>query len=418
MNGYDQNNSNQVIYVRQKSNRPAIIVSVVCLVLCAALLVSAIAVGTYCVQQVNTGKTELKSGEEYEATIESLNSQIKNLTTQLSGIQRQTAGTTPVTETVDLTSTAALARQSVVCVTVTIPSKTYQFGFYTYQSGGGYSTGSGVILTEDGYIVTNYHVVSYYDEYENVTIDVTFADGTTAEATLVGGDKSNDLAVLKVDASTLNLTTAVFGDSDALLVGQTVIAVGNPLGIEFAGTVTTGIVSALDRMVSEENTSEKLIQTDAAINPGNSGGGLFTADGKLVGITSSKIVDTDVEGIGFAIPINYAAPILNDLIEYGYVKGRPATGISGETLSASVARRYGLPAGIVVTSVASGSGAEQAGIKINDIITEVNGVAVTKMSDIQSVDNSFAVGSTIDVTYYRNGQYHKVQLLLMEDRGR
>lgn len=415
MNGYE-NGPTRTVYVKEKKGKGATIISVVCALICLSMLLGTLVAGVY-VQRTakEVGAADIS---KYENSISALSAQVTSLSSQLSDMQRGSVAASTQAGTFSLVDTAALVSKSIVNVTVTVPSKTYQFGFYTYKAGGGAATGSGIIITDDGYIATNYHVVSYYDEYDDVTIDVTLSDGVQREATLVGGDAKNDLAVLKIDADGLTLSAAQIGQSDSLRVGQVVIAVGNPLGIEFAGTVTMGIVSALDRVVSEENTSETLIQTDAAINPGNSGGALFTADGKVVGITSSKIVDTDVEGIGFAIPTDYAMPIIRDLIDYGYVKDRPATGITGETLSASVARRYGLPQGVIVTGVDAGSGADLAGIKVNDIITQVNGTQVTTMADIQSFDDSLCVGDTISVTYYRNGQYTTVELLLMEDRGR
>lgn len=312
---------------------------------------------------------------------------------------------------------AESVKPSIVAILVTVPSTRYQNGFFSYSVGGVSTSGTGIILNKDGYIVTNYHVVSYFDEYENTTIDVVLSDGSEYPAEFIGGDENNDLAVIKIE-SNANLSPAALGSSDALRVGETVLAIGNPLGIEFAGSVTMGIVSALDRTVSEENTAETMIQTDAAINPGNSGGALVNTLGEVIGITTLKVSDTDVEGLGFAIPIDYAEPIISDLIEYGYVKDRPATGISGSTISQSVSRYYGVPQGVIVTAVEDNSGAYLAGIEKNDIITEINGVAVTSMSDIQNVNKTHKVGDIIEIKYYRSGSYYTANLILMEDRGR
>ena len=299
-----------------------------------------------------------------------------------------------------------------------IPSSKIHSGFFWYETGESESTGSGIILSADGYIATNYHVVSYYDEYENVIISVILEDGTELEAELIGGDEANDLAVIKANTNGLELPAATIGRSSELQVGEVVVAIGNPLGTQFAGTVTMGIVSALDRNISSENTAETLIQTDAAINPGNSGGALINSKGEVIGITSSKIADTDVEGLGFAIPMDFANPIIEDIIEYGYVKDRPATGISGQTISASMARYYGFPTGVLVTDVATDSGADLAGIQEYDIITEINGVEISSMSDIQAINETHKVGDIIQVTFYRNREYHTVNLKLLEDRGR
>jgi len=270
--------------------------------------------------------------------------------------------------------------------------------------------GSGVIIDSEGYIVTNHHVIEGARK-----ITVTLRDGQNYAATLVGYDEKMDLALLKVEAE--GLIAAVLGDSDTLKVGQRTIAIGNPLG-QLGGTVTEGIISALDRNISSENTAETLIQTDAAINPGNSGGALINSQGQIIGITSSKIADTDVEGLGFAIPIDFAKPIIEDIIQYGYVKDRPATGISGEAVSAAMSRYYGLPKGVIVTVVDINSGADLAGIEEYDIITEIDGKAITSMSDIQAINETHSVGDVIQVTFYRDRQYQTVNLKLLEDRGR
>ena len=313
---------------------------------------------------------------------------------------------------------ANVVRPSVVGIRVVIPSSKIQSGFFWYETGVSESTGSGIILTSDGYIATNYHVVSYYDEYDDVIISVILEDGTELEAELIGGDEANDLAVIKANTNGMELPSATLGDSSELQVGEIVVAIGNPLGTQFAGTVTMGIVSALDRNISSENTAETLIQTDAAINPGNSGGALINSQGQVIGITSSKIADTEVEGLGFAIPIDFAKPIIEDIIQYGYVKDRPATGISGQTISSSMSRYYGLPQGVMVTAVDVNSGADIAGIEEYDIITEIDGVAITSMSDIQAINETHSVGDILQVTFYRNRQYYTVNLKLLEDRGR
>ena len=371
-------------------------------------------------KQLNAIQTELDSKyssqiSELQATINDLENTIK--TQSVPSVSSSVLAGVLEKESVVIQDIAASVKPSIVAILVTVPSTRYQNGFFSYSVGGISTSGTGIILNNEGYVVTNYHVVSYFDEYENVTIDVILSDGTEYPAEFVGGDQNNDLAVIKINPDK-KLATAVLGSSDDLRVGEVVLAIGNPLGIEFAGSVTMGIVSALDRTVSEENTAETMIQTDAAINPGNSGGALVNTSGEVIGITTLKVAKTDVEGLGFAIPIDYAEPIISDLIEYGYVKDRPATGISGSTISQSVSRYYGVPQGVIVTAVEENSGAYLAGIEKNDIITEINGVAVTSMSDIQNVNKTHKVGDIIEIKYYRSGSYHTTNLILMEDRGR
>ena len=208
------------------------------------------------------------------------------------------------------------------------------------------------------------------------------------------------------------------GDSDALRVGDVAIVIGNPLGEVFAGSVTVGYISALNRNISGENGAETLIQTDAAINPGNSGGALVNGNGQIVGITSSKIASSDVEGLGFAIPINYALPLVNDLISYGYVKGRACTGISdGQSITEMMSYFYGYPVGLYITEVEEGSGAALAGLKKGDVVVSVDGSTVSSLADIQTLNRLHQVGDHVTVRYYRNGTYTEVSLILGEDRG-
>lgn len=358
--------------------------------------------------------------DDLNKTVADLQNQINNMSSLIDSSQTQSTSLytsiAPIGETA-IEEISEVVKPSIVTIVVSVPSARYQSGFFYYTVGGVTSSGSGIILDTDGYIVTNYHVVSYYDSYDNVTIDVTLSDGREYPAQFIGGDKNNDLAVIKVDNAE-NLVSAKFGVSSDLKVGAVVLAIGNPLGIEFAGSVTLGIVSALDRTIDKENTADSMIQTDAAINPGNSGGALVNTKGEVVGITTLKISDTEVEGLGFAVPIDYAAPIISNLVEYGYVKDRPATGIAGSTVSASISRYYGVPQGVIVTDVEENSGADLAGIQVNDIITELDGQKVESMADIQNVNSSHKVGDIITVKVYRNGEYYTTNLKLMEDRGR
>lgn len=308
-------------------------------------------------------------------------------------------------------------RPSVVCVCVTVPSQTIDYGHgFQGTTEEGYSTGSGVVWSEDGYIITNQHVVEYAQIYSNAYITIVTDDGTEYDAKLIAADKQTDLALLKVDGATFE--PLEIGSSHDLLVGQTAIAVGNPLGIEYANSVTVGIVSGLDRQVTGENGVSTMIQTDAAVNPGNSGGALVDSSGKLIGIVSAKIADTSVEGIGFAIPIDDAIEIVTSLKEHGYVKGRPATGIAdGIEITSYMSQRYKLPVGFYVTTVTDASAAEKAGIREKDVILSFGDTAITTLDDIEQIKKRYKVGDTVLVIFYRNGNTHIVELTLQEDKG-
>lgn len=286
-----------------------------------------------------------------------------------------------------------------------------------YRLGGSQEyEGSGVIIRKDGYIMTNYHVIQYADPKSglsaNTVLEVFLPDGREAKATYVGGDSKTDLAVIKITLD--NLQVAELGDSSKLEVGETAVAIGNPLGMEFAGSVTVGVISALNREIGSELLS--LIQTDAAINPGNSGGALVNTQGEVIGINSAKISETGVEGLGFAIPINEAKPIIDQLILFGYVKGRPLLGISGEEITETLSRWYSLPVGIYVTEVTAGSGAEKAGIMIGDIITKFDGKAVETLQDLDSIMLQHSAGDTVSVTLVRGKTTKTLQLTFTEDK--
>ena len=274
------------------------------------------------------------------------------------------------------------------------------------------ATGTGVILTEDGYIVTNCHVVE-----NGISITAQLTDGRTLPAMLVGADSVSDLAVLHID--TTGLTPAQFGDSDSLRVGDTVVAIGDPLGVKFRGTYTDGIISGIGRDMDMDGRTMTLIQTNAALNNGNSGGPLINCYGQVIGINTMKMSNfysssTTVEGIGFAIPIDTAKPIIDELIEKGYVSGRPAIGIDGETLPATYRIYYRLPQGIYVTRVYRNSDAAAKGISEGDIITAINGVSVTTMEQLNRVKNQFTAGQTITLTIYRGGVSSDVEIILMD----
>ena len=279
---------------------------------------------------------------------------------------------------------------------------------------GGSSTGTGVILTEDGYIVTNAHVV------ENAAaISVQLTDQDIFQAQVIGTDELSDLAVLKISAS--GLTPAQFGDSSSLRVGDTVVAIGDPLGVEFRGTYTDGIISGIDRDVDMDGRTMTLLQTNAALNSGNSGGPLINCYGQVIGINTMKIgAFTDkagVEGLGFAIPSTTVKTIVDQLISQGYVSGRPTLGISGEGLSSFYQHYYRMPAGLYITQVSQSSEAYEKGVEEGDLLLSINDTPVTSMDDLKSTIFSCEIGQTVQVTIYRGGQQYLLELTLEEDRG-
>ena len=268
--------------------------------------------------------------------------------------------------------------------------------------------GSGVILSQDGYIVTNNHVVEGASK-----ITVTTKDGQSYDATLIGTDTKTDLAVIKIDAT--DLTPAVLGDSDTLQVGEDAIVIGNPLG-QLGGTVTNGIISAKSRDVTIDGETMSLLQTNAAVNPGNSGGGLFDIEGNLVGIINAKSSGSDVEGLGFAIPINTARPVIEDLISSGYVSGRPSMGVTIiDILDFQTAMRYQVNRlGVYIMTVNPGSGAEAAGLKTGDYILTADGTEVASSSDLQAAIDSHEVGDTLELTILRGGSVMDISVTLGE----
>ena len=284
------------------------------------------------------------------------------------------------------------------------------------------ATGSGIIISEDGYILTNNHVIStsstdssnsnsYYQISEASKITVTlFGDTTEYEASIVGKDEETDLAVIKIDKT--GLTKAEFADSDSIKVGEFAMAVGNPVGMD--STVTCGIVSAVNREVTDsDGKTYTLIQTDAAINSGNSGGALVNSEGKVIGINTLKLSGTGIEGIGFAIPINSTTDVTSQLIEYSKVK-RPYIGITGMDLTEELAKANNLVVGVYVKSVEDFSSAEKAGIKPGDVIIEADGTKVTTMDDLNKVKNSHKIGDEMKIKVNRDGQERELTVTLGE----
>ena len=308
----------------------------------------------------------------------------------------------------DARNTAVVqAAKKVSPAVVGITTKVYNRDMFNRKVLVGEGVGSGVIFDKAGYIVTNNHVVGTAK-----TVIVSLADGQSTEGTVVGRDEKTDLAVVKIKMD--NLPVAEFGDSDSLQVGEPAIAIGNPLGLEFQGTVTVGVISSLNRTIGAEGQSMKLIQTDAAINPGNSGGALVDADGKVIGINSAKISKEGVEGLGFAIPINAARPILQDLIKNGKVV-RPYLGLYG--LDQQMAARFGMKlnvAGIYVYKVAAGGPLDQAGLHHGDVILKLDGTDVKDFSALQSVMDKHNVGDSVSLDDTRNGSAHEVTVVRQE----
>ncbi len=279
----------------------------------------------------------------------------------------------------------------------------------------GSGAGTGFVITEDGYIVTCYHVIDGATD-----IAVTFSDSTSYAATLVGGDEDNDIAVLKIDAT--GLTPVVLGNSDSLQVGDTVTTIGNALGT-LANTTTTGVVSALDRAISMSDGSViNVLQTDCTVNSGNSGGPLFNSYGEVIGIVNAKYSNNNdytstaasIEGIGFAIPYADVASKITDLMQYGYITGKPSLGISVSTVSALDAQRYNMVVGAYVNSVNDGSCAQTAGLQAGDIITGVDGTEITTYEELVNAKNSHSAGEQMTLDVWRSGETLSITVTLDE----
>lgn len=272
------------------------------------------------------------------------------------------------------------------------------------------SSGSGVILTEDGYVVTNNHVI---DGASIITVK-TIA-GQSLDAQIVGKDAKTDIAVLKV-SSDKKLPAAQIGDSAKLRVGDIAVAIGNPLQEELVSTLTVGYISAINRTMIIDKRQMTMLQTDAAINPGNSGGALINIYGQVIGITTAKSTGYDVEGLGFAIPMNEAVPIIESIIKNGYVTGRPLVGIQGIDVTEQIAKINDLPVGVYVDSVVSGGAADLAGIKQGDVITECNGEKIESVDQINQIRDKHKVGDKLNFTISRNGSKMKINVVLQEEK--
>lgn len=345
---------------------------------------------------------------------------VPSIKQKLVGTPRYTTSTSAPTENnfinlAEYSSTSTYVAEKVLPSVVGI-TVTYQISSFFGGTGTSEATGSGIIISEDGYIVTNNHVISsesnsnYFQISEATGIKVNlYGDSESYEATVVGTDTYTDLAVLKIEKA--GLTPAILGNSSDLKVGEFVMAIGNPLGMDYS--VTSGIVSAIDREVSVDGTTYNAIQTDAAINSGNSGGALVNSKGEVVGINTLKLAGSGIEGIGFAIPISSTTSVIDQLIEYKSVK-RPYIGIAGSEVDSATAKRYNLPEGVYVESVEENSPAEKAGILQSDIITKIEGKEIKNVNELNKIKYTYNIGDTVNLTLVRNGQEMDVQVTLVE----
>ena len=305
---------------------------------------------------------------------------------------------------------AQIAGPSVVGVSVTYYEQSL-FG----QLAEGESEGSGIIYSSDGYIITNYHVIEDAVNSSSAAVTITLSDESEYQAEIVGTDDVTDLALLKIEPEE-ELTPATFADSSNIQVGELAVAIGNPLGQEFAGSVTVGYISALNRDITTDGRTYNVIQTDAAINPGNSGGALVNSKGEVIGINTIKISDDSVEGLGFAIPSNDALKIIEELKVTGKII-RPYVGIYGIDLDEITAQRNRLVEGIYVYQVQEGSPAQEAGIQNGDIIVEFDGQEVKTTQELNNIKNQKEIGDSVHVKVYRAGEYKEGDIVLGSDEN-
>ncbi len=375
----------------------------------AILLVLAL-VGGLCGSQYYLLQEIRRSNASHYEEEERLRQRIQELEDQLSAAS--VPGSIGASRPVDGSATTpaqlyADCVNSVVAISSTISTN----GFYGISEGA--SSGSGFLLTEDGYVVTNYHVV------ENATkVEVILHDGTEYPAEVVGHDASNDIAVLKLSEEASGLKAASIGSSSALNIGDMVVAIGNPLG-ELASTQTVGYVSGINREVTTDNTIINMIQTDAAINPGNSGGPLFNMYGQVIGITTAKYSGTtgsgaSIEGIGFAIPIDDVYAMINDLIDYGYVTGA-YLGVTVQNMDPASAEMYGLPIGAYVVEVVEDGSADRAGVQAKDIIVDLGGHEVGSINELTRALRNFKAEDTTTITVVRGGQ-EKILTITLDEK--
>ena len=359
--------------------------------------------------------------------VPSIRSQILGTSSSLSGSNNsssssENSGYVSQTSLSNYSDTAVYAANKIlpsivgIKVEYNVNSLISMFGRQT-QSTTAQASGSGIIISEDGYILTNNHIVStsseesYYEVSEATKVTVTlFGDETEYEAQIIGTDEQTDLAVIKIDKT--GLTKAEFADSDNIKVGEFAMAVGNPLGLE--STITCGVVSAVNREVTDsDGKTYTLIQTDAAINAGNSGGALVNSQGQVIGINTLKLEGTGIEGMGFAIPINSTEDITSQLIQYSKVK-RPYIGITGMDLDEETAKANNLVVGIYVKAIDDFSAAEKAGLKIGDVIIQADGKDIKTMDELNEIKNSHQIGDEMTVKINRDGEERDLTITLGE----
>ncbi|MBR2785764.1 MAG: trypsin-like peptidase domain-containing protein [Clostridia bacterium] len=366
------------IYKEKKNSNVGLIVGILCAMVVVSIISSAI---TYSL--MSKGQMQLIGANNTTYTVENVEN--------------------PVVAVAEITG------PSVVGVSVTF----YEQSFWG-ELAEGEAEGSGVIYSEDGYIITNYHVIQEAVNSSNSAVKVTLANKEEYEATIVGADETTDLALLKIEAT--GLTPAKFADSDKINVGEYAIAIGNPLGKEFAGSVTVGYISAVNRTITADGRTYNVIQTDAAINPGNSGGALVNSKGEVVGINTVKISDESVEGLGFAIPSNYALKIIEELKENGKIV-RPYIGIYGIDLDKTLASKNNLVEGVYIYKISANSPAQELGLQRGDVIVEFDGQKVLTINEINTIKNEKNIGDKVKIKVYRDGDYKEGVLTLGSDEN-
>lgn len=375
---------------------------------CSGIIGSALVLGTVCFVP-NVRNTLFKPTENsISSSSSNINEETKNTITSnnISAVSLTNYSDTAI-------MVAEKVLPSIVGIEVEFPVTS---SFYKMTSTST-SSGSGIIISKDGYILTNNHIVTsssssfYYSLGEASSVKVyLYEDETPYEAKIVGNDEKTDLAVLKIEKG--NLTPAELGDSDSIKVGEFAMAIGNPIGLQ--SSVTCGVISALNRNIKTSDATYNVIQTDAAINSGNSGGALVNSEGKVIGINTLKVSSTGVEGIGFAIPINSTKDIYAQLIESGKVK-RPYIGITGQTINEETAKKHNLVVGVYIRDVSTFSPAEKAGLKIGDVITSIDNKQISTIDELTNIISSHKIGDTVTISYYRNGNTTNVNITLEEE---
>ncbi len=429
---YDGENKNSfaVPVEQQPKKKNKVFKKVIAFAVCAGLISAGSIQGYRYIDQndVLDGFFTKSASSESNSKDKDTDEDVKNVTSLLSAGNNKSwielaarADGLTIPETVEKVMPAVVGISSEFSVGNNSSANDWFFGQQQVQTQPATATGTGIIMTSDGYIITNAHVINDTEYGYGLanSVSILLSDKTEYEATIKGYDADTDIAVLKVDAT--GLTAAEFGDSDEMQVGELVVAIGNPLGFELFGSVTCGIVSALNREITINDKNMSLIQTDAAINSGNSGGPLVNSYGQVIGINSAKMSSTysstgeaSVEGLGFAIPMTQAQTIIDDLINYGYVKGRPQIGISVSDVDEYTASLYNIPIGVYVRSVTPNGAAAQAGIQQGDVIIGVDGTAVATSEELNKLKDEHNAGETITLKVSRNGTDMDIRVTLQE----